>query len=147
VDKRSKEARRQTLAQTITGLGKRFQPSQSVMLEGETYLVSDLQALLQEELDAMRGVDEATNLRTFRVRRERELRARNKPILLAIGSLVRVLHGQNLGVLGDFNLEPRKKGKKTIEVKAGAAEKARETRKLRNTMGSRQRKRAPKGWK
>ncbi|HEX3344648.1 MAG TPA: hypothetical protein VHS09_08740, partial [Polyangiaceae bacterium] len=76
------------------------------------------------------------------VARERVLKQRNKPILVALENLVRGLFGTDVTVLGAFALSAPKKQKKSAEVKVEAAKKARATRQVRRTMGKKQKKSA-----
>jgi hypothetical protein len=147
VDKRSKIARRKVLETTIEGLGTRFQPSQTLVLDGQSYLVSQLQQMVRDELDAMAEVSSLTSRRASAVKKERSVRTRNKPVLMALGNLVRNQFGPDLRALAAFALEPRKKGYKSPEVMAKAAEKAKRTRESLGTMGKAQRKRAIKSLK
>jgi hypothetical protein len=139
VDKRRKLAREDRLESTIKALGARFGAS-PLLLAGQSFTVSDLAQMLQDELDAMKGVRAAEAARTGAIAKERALKRRNKPILVALENLVRGLFGGDAAVLGEFALATPKKPRKAPEVKVEAAKKAKATRQVRKTMGRKQKK-------
>jgi hypothetical protein len=78
------------------------------------------------------------------VAEERAALAAAHPIVLRIRLFLRTRLGPKSPLLQTYGVQPLRPGKKTVEVKLQAIEKARETRKLRKTMGRKQR-RAIKG--
>jgi hypothetical protein len=62
------------------------------------------------------------------------------PAIHGVEQHIRADVGNDPAALGVFGLKPTKKGKKSAQVKAQAAEKSKATRKKNNTMGAAQRK-------
>jgi hypothetical protein len=146
MDKRSKTARADRLATVIKAIGKELKDVDSLTLDGQDITPEALASALQEELDALRAVDHAWGVYLRAIGHEKDLKARNKPLLRDLEIYVRLRAGNNAVRLAPFHLEPPKKpGRKSAATKAAAAEKAVETRKLRGTMGPKQRRKAPKG--
>jgi len=142
VDKRSKPARQNKLESTIKAVGTRLAGPSPLLLAGQTYTVPELEQLLQDEIDAMSEVTQMEAERRAAVARERIIKHRNKPILVALENLVRGLYGGDVTVLTEFALTAPKKQKKTPEVKAETAKKSKATRQVRRTMGKKQKKSA-----
>jgi hypothetical protein len=145
MDPRSKTARESQLSNMVKAIGTQLSDVTSMIMHGKEYTPASLKALLQEELDAMAKTRQATAARTDAVRRERVLTARNKPVLDAFHDYLVARHGAESVTLKTFSFSPRRKGKKTVEVKAKAAEKAKETRTKLGTLGPKQRKKKAKG--
>ncbi|HEV3194290.1 MAG TPA: hypothetical protein VGY54_27500 [Polyangiaceae bacterium] len=78
------------------------------------------------------------------VAEERAALAAAHPIVLRIRLFLRTRVGPKSPLLQNYGVQPLREGKKTVDVKLRAIEKAQETRKLRRTMGRKQR-RAIKG--
>jgi hypothetical protein len=145
MDPRSKTARESPLSNMVKAIDTQFSDVKSMMMHGKEYTPAGLKALLQEELDAMAKTRHATAARTDAVNRERALTARNKPVLDAFHDYLVARHGGDSATLKTFSFSPRRKGKRTVAVKAKAAEKAKETRKTLGTLGRKQRKKKARG--
>jgi hypothetical protein len=142
VDKRSKGARQEKLKSTVKAVETRLGGISPLLLAGTTYEVPEVMMLLQEEIDAMKEVARMEVERRSAVARERLIKHRNKPILVALENLVRGLYGGNIVILGEFALKAPKKQKKSSEVKAESVKKSKATRQVRRTMGKKQKKSA-----
>jgi hypothetical protein len=142
VDKRSKLARQQKLKSTVKAVQARLGGTSPLLLAGQSYEAVELASLFQEEIDAMNEVTHMEAERRAAVARERVIKHRNKPILVALENLVRGLYGGDVTVLSEFALTAPKKQKKTPAVKAEAAKKSKATRQVRRTMGKKQKKSA-----
>lgn len=142
VDKRSKVARQGKLKSTVKAVGTYLGGTSPLRLAGQMYTVPEVEQMLQEEIDAMEDVRHQEAERRAAVARERVIKHRNKPILVALENLVRGLYGGDVTVLSQFSLAAPKKQKKTPEVKVEAAKKAKATRQVRRTMGKTKKKSA-----
>ena len=140
MDKRSKTARESRLANIVRAIDQRMANVDSMMMHGKKYTPAELRALFQEELDAMASTRRATAARQAAVRDERRITARNKPVLQAFESYLVNQHGAQSQELKLFTFTPRRKGKKSANVKAKAVERSAETRKRLGTLGPKQRK-------
>jgi hypothetical protein len=87
-----------------------------------------------------RMVAKATAARSDAITRQKQVTARNKPLMVALDNTVRASFGTDHTVLGAFGLDPPKTGAKTAEVKREAAAKAKATREARGTKGAKQKK-------
>ena len=128
VDKRSKVSRAARMRAFIAALPEYMDVLAPLLLAGKGTKVGDLLVFFQEELDAMDRVKRATAERSEAVARERFLTRRNKPLLAYLETIVRGVFGEDRRVMTAFQLQPRKPGRKSAEVKRDAAEKARATR-------------------
>jgi hypothetical protein len=128
----------QALAQ---GLGKRFAPGDTFTLGGKTYGRDELVAAFMRVgvLARESEMAHATWLAALEVERlyiEQQHRLR-----MQLQQFLQATYGPDGGVaLEQFGLAPAKAGKKTVQVKAAAVDKALETRKLRGTLGKKQKK-------
>jgi hypothetical protein len=126
----------------LSGLGTHFKDTDSLKLGGETVKVKDLKALLEENIALTKTVASAeAKVKTTRA----TLKESNKVVRTRRASLHRVLlgqHGEGSAILVDFGFV--KKPKKSVETKAQAVVKSRETRKLLGTKGKRQKQDALK---
>jgi hypothetical protein len=139
LDKRALTTRGVKLRKLIAGIRKRIGPA-PVMLAGTSYTRDELAQRFQDELDAMKVVEEASAARMVAVAKRNNVTARNKPVRRALEAHVRAMHGQNASVLGDFALEPLKEQKKKVDTKLEAQKKAKATREARGTMGPKAKK-------
>jgi hypothetical protein len=142
VEKRRRVSRESRLEAIIQALGTHFPGASALQLAGQSYSVPELAQMLQDEIDAIEATRLVEAQRTSTIARERAFKERNEPILAALGNLVRGLYGANTSVLNAFALDAPKKPRKTIEVKVETAKKAKATRKVRRTIGKRQKKSA-----
>jgi hypothetical protein len=145
VDKRSKTSRADRLATFIRAVGKEMKDVQTLTLDGRSFTPTSVVEALQEELDAIDAVGRAWGAYLEAIGHEKDVKARNKPLLRDLEIQVRLMAGPNGVLLAKFHLEPtRKPGPKSAATKAASADKATETRKERGTLGKKQRKKAPK---
>ena len=140
VDRRGKVSRESKLEATLQALGTHFKEASALVLAGRPYALSELAQMLEEELDALNATQQIEAERKSIIARERAIKARNEPILVALENVVRGLYGGDVSVLSAFALSAPKKPKKTPEVKVEGAKKAKATRRVRRTMGRKQKK-------
>ena len=99
-------------------------------------------AKYQEHLDAMRDATEKEIAWRTALERERTLEREIQTLNPRVQSFLRAVFGErNRGALARFGMRAFKVPTITAETKAAAAAKRLETRRLRRTMGRRQRKR------
>jgi hypothetical protein len=115
--------------------------SGAVTIEGVDYTP---QQILDELTKLIAAIDDSAHAYAAwraQLDRQRTLEETMHGFIDGLGASVRLRHGKDLKVLGDFGLEvPKKPGPKTAAVKAASAKKATATRAERGTMGKRQRK-------
>jgi hypothetical protein len=127
----------------IDGVKKRFAPGATLRLGNEVYTRAQIIAMYQAHLDALRAVDEAAAAASAAVAKEHAIARDIDRFTLSFRLWVESSFGESHEVLGDFGWEQHKKpGPKTAAAKARGAERLRETRRQRGTMGKRQRKAA-----
>jgi hypothetical protein len=102
---------------------------------------AQLQAPLRAYLDATERTREAAVAHQACVAAERRALAQAHPLALRLRNWLRARLDPDSPDLQRYGVKPVKTGKKTVAVKVQAAEKSRETRKLRGTMGRKQRSR------
>jgi hypothetical protein len=144
VKKRSRgsRSRQSRLGSIIKALETRFEGTPSLQLAGQAYTLAELAQLLRQELDATKAVRVAEAARTTAIARERALKQRNEPLLVALENLVRGLYGGDVRVLSEFAMSPPKKPRKIPGVKVETEKKPKATRRVRRAMGKRQKKSA-----
>jgi hypothetical protein len=147
MDKRSKTAREARLGRIVRAIDERMANVDSMMMHGKKYTRAELRSLFQEELAAMANTRRATAARRAAVKEERRITARNKAVLQAFESYLVNQLGAESQELTLFTFTPRRKGKKTSEVKAKAVQKGKTTRQRLGTLGPKQRKRKIKSFK
>jgi hypothetical protein len=99
-----------------------------------------LAARFREHLDAMRAVERREAAWRDALRREAKIEAGIKDLMARLARLLSGVLGVDAPVLRDFGLKPATKPKVSVETKRRAVEKRAATRRLRGTMGRRQRK-------
>lgn len=110
----------------------------TVQFGGESYKVSDLVDVLQAPAAASTATDRAKAAYTAAVASERAARLKARTTRAALQNYIVGIHGESNTLLAEFGFKVKKQPAKTVEVKAGAAEKMRATRKARGTMGPKQ---------
>jgi hypothetical protein len=103
--------------------------------------VDELIALFQEHLDALTEVAEREAAWRAAIARETRLEKGIKALMAQIKPLIEGSMGIDSSALRDFGLKPYARRKPTTATMKAAIEQRRATRKLRGTMGKRQRKR------
>jgi hypothetical protein len=98
-----------------------------------------LAAPFEAHLRAMDEVDRREKAWREAVAEEQKLEKRIQRHALHLAEIARARFGADGAKLRDFGLEPRKPPRISVQTKAAAVEKRRETRKRRGTMGRRQR--------
>jgi hypothetical protein len=138
----AKVMKRARAASMIAGLKKRFAPDHVFALRNVKYTRQELIALCQAQIDALDAVAAAAVAAAAARARERAAARRLQDVTQSLKAFIGVTFGDRASY-GDFGWEaPKKPGPKTVAAKARGAERLRETRRLRGTMGKRQRKAA-----
>ena len=125
------------------GLAKHYAGVTSLTLGGVSVTLTDLQALIQADLDAMEASAQAQATARVLVQAERAAHAKALPLVRSLKALVTATHGATQAaseLLEDFGYRPRKRAARTVEQVAEAKRKAAATRKARHTMGPKQKK-------
>jgi lipase chaperone LimK len=104
--------------------------------------VASVVARFQAHLEAMEAVHAAEIAWKLAVQDEARLEAEVKELAARAASYLSGTFGPSASQLRQFGLKPRAKTRISVEAKASAVEKRRETRKARKTMGPKER-RAP----
>jgi hypothetical protein len=130
----------------IAGIKKRFpNPNDSVEFGGATYTVADVLAKLQRVVDLRDGVEQAQAAAKVKLAAEEAEEPALVVVLDGFTGFVRTRFGNSADALADFGLKPRKgPAPQTAEEKAVAAAKRKATRKARNTMGPKAKKKLGK---
>ena len=130
----------------IAGIEKRFGRRNILALGGRQYTPGELAAVFQSQIDAVDQVDAAHAAVVNAVAREREIARTVRNLTRLLRFWIGAEFGSDAEAWADFGLTaPKKPGPKTVEAKLAGAERARATRKMRHTMGKRQRKKAERG--
>jgi hypothetical protein len=130
----------------IAGLEKRWSARAKLTVHGKDYSREELVRLFRSQIEALEAIRVARAALTFAVAREREIARQVESQIPKLRLTVHCKFGSSPDVLADFGwTQPKKPGPKTVAAKVAGAEKLRATRKARQTMGKKQRKkvRAP----
>lgn len=100
----------------------------------------ELEAPLRRYLAAVEQTRKASVAHRARVAEERRAHKEAHPIALRLRQWLRARLNDDSAELVAYGVKPTRPTKKTVAVKVRAIEKSRETRKLRRTMGKKQRK-------
>jgi hypothetical protein len=114
----------------------------SFEMEGQTMTPDAVSQVFQDRITTGKAVIAADNARTAAVKADRDKRQQTRGVALSFKRLLIALFAQDPAILGDFAMEPPKKGVRTAANKAGAAAKGKATRKTLGTKGTRQKKAA-----
>jgi hypothetical protein len=133
----NKTTRADRIRKVKAGLLK-YYASTPLVLAGTSYSPSELQALLQTDIDANDASTQARAKWLNTVTIAKNTDSKIDPVLRAIHAQVQSQYGEAPNaetVLADFGFAPRKKTAKTAQQKAEAAAKNQATRTARHTMG------------
>jgi hypothetical protein len=130
------EAQLQTL---VSGILANVDSASSLPISGATYTVTDLVARIQERIAAAEKTKASKNQWHSDVQSERQVAAALRPLIKGMQRYVEGRYGEDSAKLAEFGFTPRKPRKVTAKTKADAAVKAEATRKVRNTVGKKQR--------
>jgi hypothetical protein len=122
----------------IAGLEKHL-ANASILLNGTSYLGSDLMKRVQARQDAVNATIAARAAWLAMVQAEKEELESSQQLLNSLRRAIFTMFS-SIEDLADFGLAPHKKPVLTPAARVAAAAKARATRAARHTMGSRQRK-------
>ncbi|MDP9003020.1 MAG: hypothetical protein M3O46_23250 [Myxococcota bacterium] len=126
----------------IRGVTKHFVRGKRYLIGGKQYTPEDLVGIFQSHIDAIDDVGAAHAAVQVAVAKERQIARHAHALMLKLKGVVEHELGPTNDIYAAFGWTmPKKPGPKTVKAKLEGAEKARETRKARHTMGKRQRKR------
>jgi hypothetical protein len=114
----------------------------SFEMEGQTMTPDAVSQVFQDRIGTGKAVVDADNARTKAVKADRDKRQQTRGVALSFKRLLIALFAQDPAILGDFAVEPPKKGQRTAANKADAAVKGKQTRTVLGTKGTRQKKAA-----
>jgi hypothetical protein len=115
-------------------------PHGPLKLEGKDSTRQEVEDALQGMLDEMAETDRLYRTYLLQVRRERQREKALQPIVRAVQTWAKVTQQPGASTNLAFAIKAGKPGPKTVAAKVAMVEKAKATRKLRGTMGRRQRK-------
>jgi hypothetical protein len=127
------------------GIRKYLRDQAAITIHGVTYKPEELAAVYQGHLDKLSEVDEREAAWRQAVQEEGAMENRIKALTTTLNTYMRATFGTGAAKLLEFGIRPRDGAKPSAEKQAAAAEKRRQTRKQRWTMGSKQRKKI-RGW-
>jgi hypothetical protein len=128
----------------IDGLGKHGQAIGALLIGGKAYKAADLTPILQARIAASKAVSPARSVWLAAVLAEKNERATTKTLVAGLRQALITAYTAMPDTLADFGLTPRKKPVVTAQTKAGAAVKAKTTRGVLGTKGTKQKKVAKK---
>jgi hypothetical protein len=124
----------------ITGLRKHSDYLEDAFASTTFNSIESVTTRIQQHLDAMSAVKENEIRWRVALDAEAKLEKETAALVRRVASLLMSVYGDRSPKLRDFGIEPRKKPKIGVETMRLAVEKRRETRRLRGTMGKKQRK-------
>ena len=127
--------------QLIAGIEKHFGKGDFLVADGVKYKPAEILAMLKERIDVAQPVAPAKAKWMACVAAQEHVIASTDPTVAGVIAFLRVMHGASPELLADFGLAPKTRRELTVAEKAARADKARATRRIRHTMGKRQRER------
>jgi hypothetical protein len=140
---KNKATRQDRIRKVQAGFKKHFSNVGQLVFAGTPFTPSDLDKLLQSDIDASDAADLDKAKWMATVQKQHLMRDKTNPVLRSAKKFVESQFAEAPDAaerLAEFGYTLRKKVQLTAEEKAQRAEKSRATRKARNTMGKRQRK-------
>lgn len=125
----------------IAGVRKHFRGDEEITLEQETYTFDEIVAIFEEHLAMLGAIDFHARERSIAIAEEAKLEPKVRALALALKTHMSSRMGKESPRLREFAFKPAKKPHVPVETKLRAIEKRAETRKLRHTMGKKQRRR------
>jgi hypothetical protein len=129
----------------IRAIRQKLSDERPLVLDGVKHDPDEAVAVLERHLAAMARVRELTIERMKAVADERKLDRVAKRIADGVARALKTRLGPRSPALVEFEVKPEKVPYVSSQVKARAVERRRETRKLRGTMGRKQRARIKRG--
>jgi hypothetical protein len=129
----------------MEGIRKYLRDQAAITIHEVTYKPEELAAVYQQHIDKLSEVDEREAAWRQAVQEEGAMEDRIKALTTLLNTYMRATFGAGAAKLLEFGIRPRVRVKPSAEKQAVAAEKRRQTRKERWTMGSKQRKKI-RGW-
>jgi hypothetical protein len=123
----------------IDGLKKHSQTLPSLMIAGSSHPTAAIIAVLQTRIDARNASVLSRATWQTDVKADHDERVKTQAFVSGLRQSLQVAFAGSIDGLADFGLKPRKsRTPRTPEEKAAATAKAKATRALRHTMGSKQ---------
>src|SRR5258708_15211511 len=123
----------------ITGIRSPLTGDDIIMVGGVNYTPAELAAVYQRHLDKLDHIAKCEARWRDALQEESGLEKQIKPLTEFLKTIVRARFGDHAKVLAAFRMSPRRVPTISAEKKLVAVAKRRATRKLRRTMGKRQR--------
>jgi hypothetical protein len=140
----SKAERGERYRQLQKGIQKHL--SSGATLRGKAWSQAQLVSAMQQLIDAFDDTTEAKAAYRTALARRGKVESAQAQLVADLIEFVHVTHGALADAMADFDLPMRKKkGPKSTQAKMQMAVRAKETRRLRGTMGKRQRKKVERG--
>ena len=126
--------------QLVAGIKKHLSNVSSLTFGGGTFTPAQVEASIQTLIDLRTAVEDAKAATQAKLAAESAQAAPLRSQMTALVAFVKATYGNAPDVLADFGLRPRKaRTPLTIEQMAAAAARSAATRRVRHTMGSKQR--------
>ncbi len=140
----SKAERGEWYRQLQKGIRKHL--SSGITVCGKDWSQAQLVSAMQQLLDAFDDATQAEAAYQDAIARRRKVESAQAQLVADLIEFVYVTRGALADAMADFDLPMRKKkGPKSAKAKLQMVVRAKETRRLRGTMGKRQRKKAERG--
>jgi hypothetical protein len=143
-DGNNKKNRRDRLRQFRAGMQQHIVPSyKSITINGVVHQVTDIMSAIDDDIAKSDAADKGHAAWLQQVEEERASHLAVDPLVAGVEQFVRLNVGNTdaqQAILADFGMTPHKKRVVAPKTKVAAAAKAKATRQLRHTMGSKQKK-------
>jgi hypothetical protein len=140
VPKHAKSTKRGRNEAMMSGIRKYLSSLATIKIDGVTYTPAELVAVYQRHLDKLKEVAEKEAAWRAAVQDENALEQDIQKLTVKLNLYVGATFGPSAAKLLEFGIRPRGKPITSAETKRHAVEARRRTRKLRWTMGPKQRK-------
>jgi hypothetical protein len=145
-DKNNKTTRRDRLRQFRDGIQKHVLPTYpSIVVGGVSHAVTDILKAIDADIATSDAAEQGHAAWLQQVEEERTSHAALDPIISGTKQFVRLTFGNTdaqQALLADFGMTPHKKRAPKPKTQVAAAQKAKTTRQVLHTMGSKQKKEA-----
>ena len=126
----------------IDGLDKHGQAIGTLLISGKTYKAADFTPILLARIAASKAVSPARSAWLAAVLANQNERATTKTLIAGLRQALITAYASTPDTLADFGLTPRRKPVVKAQTKATAAVKAKTTREMLGTKGTKQKKQA-----
>jgi len=124
----------------LDGCNKRLLALATVTVGGQPLKPADVVAKVQSRVAALEAVDVAEAAFHDTVQNNKQVREQTDPFVVDLRATIRVLFGKDIVALADFGMAPPRPRVRKPQTLVDAAARAKATRALRGTVGSKKRK-------